>query len=95
MPLFISMADLTAACLGLKVMVQEYRAEQIWLEEDSLIVINWINNSIISKMQNNLFLEDILAWKASRLACHVSRIYCEANQAAHFTANYALQGDIM
>ena len=65
------------------VVVLKLKANQVWMEGNSITVINWVNNGVKEPLSHPL-LKDIMQMRVALVAFKASYIFCEENQVANW-----------
>lgn len=86
----VPFVELLAAWMGVKAAVMELIASHVWLEGDSISVINWIKKSYSKQHFQVPVFHDLWLWKSTLVSCTISYIYHKANQVADYLAARAV-----
>nr|XP_029122232.1 uncharacterized protein LOC114914501 [Elaeis guineensis] len=89
----VSYAELMAVWLGVQATMLEHRTTNIWLEDDSSMVIRWFTDSHFHDQLHDPLIQDLQHWKLTTTSFNITHTYREGNQVADYLADLAYFGD--
>lgn len=73
--------------MGVRVVIHEMEIMELWMEGDSLIVIQWLTkHAWTTNFLLHPLVQDLLLWKHTFLTIWISHILRECNRATNYLA---------